>query len=65
MGFISLIIGIGMIYFMLKFKSNRITAGDSMYQNVNKIGIWAFAILFIIGGIMMIIRDIILFFNNG
>lgn len=54
-----------MIYFMLKFKSNRITAGDSMYQNVNKIGIWAFAILFIIGGIMMIIRDIILFFNNG
>ncbi len=62
MGFISLIIGISMIYFMLKFKSNQITRDDSMYQNVNKIGIWAFAVLFIIGGIIMIIKDTIHFF---
>jgi hypothetical protein len=34
-----------------------------MYQNVNKIGIWAFAVLFIIGGIIMIIK--IIHFYNG
>lgn len=58
MGYISLIMGAAMIYFMLNFKSNRITKDESMYQNINKIGIWTFAVLFIIIGIMIIIKDI-------
>ncbi|MBV8325499.1 hypothetical protein [Chryseobacterium sp.] len=64
MEFISLLIGAGMIYFMLNFKSNRITRKGSMYQNVNKIAIWAFDFLFIIAGILMICKDIIAVFNH-
>lgn len=64
MGYISLIIGLAMIYFMLNFKSNQITKNDSLYDTSNKIGIWAFAVLFIITGTMIIIKDIIHFFSK-
>jgi hypothetical protein len=58
MGFLSLIIGLAMIYIKLKYGGKLYDPKETMYQNSNKIGTWAFAILFIIIGILSIIRDI-------
>jgi heme/copper-type cytochrome/quinol oxidase subunit 2 len=58
MGYISLIIGLVMVFITLKFDRKLYDPNESMYQNVNKIGIWAFAVLLIIVGILSIIKDI-------
>lgn len=62
MGFIFLIIGCFIIYFMLRFKNNKIDMKeDSMYDILNKIGLWVIAIAWLIAGIVVIIKDIIHF----
>gem|GEM_PF-2069875 len=58
MGLIPLVIGIGMLYFLLNFKSNRITREDSRYQYAHEITIWIITVLLIIGGIILVIRDV-------
>lgn len=64
MGYISLIIGLAMIYITVKFDKKLYDPNESMYQNVNKIGVWAFAIIFVVVGIMSIIKDIIHYFSE-
>jgi len=65
MGYISLIIGLVMVFITLKFDQKLYDPNESMYQNVNKIGIWAFAIIFIVVGIMMMIKDITTYLANN
>ncbi len=63
MGYISLIIGLVIIYITVKFDKKLYDPDESMYQNVNKIGVWVFSVFCVIGGIIIIIKDIIHFFN--
>jgi hypothetical protein len=46
MGFISLIIGLVIIYITVKFDRKLYDPDESMYQNVNKIGVWVFFVFY-------------------
>ena len=65
MGLFCLIIGVITIYFMLSPKKNAFNSDEGMlYHKINKIGIWIFAIFFIIVGLISVIKDIIHFFSK-
>jgi hypothetical protein len=60
-----LLIGIITIYFMLSPSKNALNSDEGMlYHKINKIGIWIFAIFFVIVGLISIIKNIVHYFND-